>query len=142
MLFTKTTEYGIRIVLHLVKFGGNDYMRIQDISDICGVPPFRLSKVAQKLTREGLLESYTGPNGGIRLTRPVDDIRLLDVIRALEGEDVFTRCVLGLEGCGDENPCAIHEHWKEAREVILNMFEGKTVEELIDIDEIQEVQGI
>ncbi|MCH7731074.1 MAG: Rrf2 family transcriptional regulator [Candidatus Marinimicrobia bacterium] len=142
MLFTKSTEYGIRIVLHLVKVGSNGYVRIRDISNHCDVPSFRLSKVAQKLTREGLLESYTGPNGGIRLARPADSIRLLDIVRAVEGEDAFTRCVLGLEVCGDENPCDVHEHWKEAREVILNMFEGKTLEELIDIGEIQEVQGV
>lgn len=142
MLLTKSTEYGIRIVLYLAKVGGNGYVRIREISDHCGVPSFRLSKVAQKLTRVGLLESYTGPIGGIRLGRAADDICLLDVVRAVEGEDTFTRCVLGLKGCGDMNPCAIHEHWKEAREVILNMFEGRTLEELIDIDEIQEVQRV
>lgn len=139
MLLTKSTEYGISIVLHLVKFGEKGYVRIQDISDHCGIPTIRLSKVAQILTREGILESYTGPNGGIRLAMPSDDIHLLDVVRTVEGEDAFTRCVLGLENCGDENPCAVHEHWKEARKVIMNMFEGKTLGELIDIDKIQEV---
>ncbi|MDP6736373.1 MAG: Rrf2 family transcriptional regulator, partial [Nitrospinaceae bacterium] len=81
-------------------------------------------------------ESYTGPNGGIRLTRPANDICLLDVVKAIEGERAFTRCVLGWENCGDENPCAVHEHWRKAREVIMNMFEDKTLGELIDLDKI------
>ena len=139
MLLTKSAEYGISIVLHLAKIGESGYVRIQDISDECGVSAIRLSKVAQILTREGLLESYTGPNGGIRLTRPANDICLLDVVKAIEGERAFTRCVLGWENCGDENPCAVHEHWRRAREVIMNMFEDTTLRELIDLDKIQEV---
>ncbi len=62
MLLSKSTEYGIRIVIYLLKVGSNGYVRIQEISNHCNVPLYRLSKVAQKLTREGLLESYTGPN--------------------------------------------------------------------------------
>ena len=139
MLLSKSTEYGIRIVIYLLKVGSNGYVRIQEISNHCNVPLYRLSKVAQKLTREGLLESYTGPNGGVRLAKTADNIHLLNVVRAVDGDDAFSRCVLGLENCNDEKPCAIHEHWREARDVILNMFESKTLRDLIDIDKIQEV---
>ena len=39
------------------------------------------------------------------------------VVEAFDGQYLLNRtCVLGLDQCTDETPCALHEHWKRFRE--------------------------
>ncbi|MCH7612827.1 MAG: Rrf2 family transcriptional regulator [Candidatus Marinimicrobia bacterium] len=142
MLLAKSTENAIQLIIYLIRHADNDYIRVKEIAEQCNISFFILSKIAQKMIKAGILESYTGPNGGIKLVKNPSDIQLIDVVQSIEGTDVLDKCILGFEHCGEMNPCAVHQHWKEAREVILNMFEGKTLKEIIDIDELKEVYSV
>lgn len=59
-----------------------------------------LSKVLRRLTRVGLLASVRGPGGGFLLSKPPQDIRLLDVYEAIEGPLPPARCLLTTPVCG------------------------------------------
>lgn len=142
MLLAKSTKNAIQLIIYLIRHADNDYIRVKEIAKNCNISFYILSKIAQRMIKAGILESYTGPNGGIKLGKNPSDIRLIDIVQAIEGKDVLNKCILGLEHCGEENPCAVHKHWKEAREVIMSMFEDKTVEELIDINELKEALSV
>ena len=49
-----------------------------------------------------------------------------------EGPDIFDGCVLGIGECGEDNPCCIHNHWKEIKAKVLEVFQEKTLEEVVD----------
>ncbi|MEE9166574.1 MAG: Rrf2 family transcriptional regulator [Candidatus Neomarinimicrobiota bacterium] len=132
MLLNKSTEHAIRLVLYLTRFQNGNFRRIREIAEECGVSYFQLGKVAQSLIKAGILESYTGPHGGVRLTKGRSETRLYDILEAVEGTDIFERCVLGFQECGDVNPCPVHDHWKKARSVISQLFKERTVEEFVD----------
>lgn len=132
MFLNKSTEYAIRLVLHLIRQSHENYVRIRVIAEDCGISYFQLGKVAQALIKAGILYSYTGPNGGVKLAKDPSRITLFDVVDAVEGTDLFEKCVLGLDECDDENPCPVHSHWKNAREVISTMFKEKTVGEFVE----------
>jgi hypothetical protein len=36
---------------------------------------------------------------------------LYEIVVAIDGEDLFRECVLGLPGCGDATPCPLHDEW-------------------------------
>lgn len=127
MLLSKSCEYGIRASLYLASLEREGYVSIREISERLDLSfPF-LTKIFQKLTQAGLMESLRGPHGGIALAKPADQIRLLDLVVAIDGPELFEECVLGLPGCGVDKPCPIHERWAAERDRLARMFEHTTL---------------
>lgn len=91
-----------------------------------------LTKVLQILTREKILKSYRGPHGGITLARPSRDIRLIDIVKAIDGNDLFETCILGLSGCGTGKPCPLHDHWARIRELLEQSLESVNLASIED----------
>lgn len=134
MLLSKSSEYALRLVLYLTFHPAKAFTPLGQIAAETGISFFRLSKVAQVLIKAGILTSYTGPNGGVNLAKSPDRLRLFDVVEALEGPAVFDGCVLGLAGCGEENPCPVHTHWKKAKDVINRIFKEMTVDQFTELE--------
>jgi Rrf2 family transcriptional regulator, iron-sulfur cluster assembly transcription factor len=130
MLLSKSCVYGLRASLYLAARDDNEYVPIREMSDKLEISFHFLTKILQQLTGEGMLESYKGPNGGVRLTRSGEDISLMEVVMAIDGDYMLTECALGLPGCGVMKPCPIHEKWAETRDGIRNMLESTTLTEL------------
>jgi Rrf2 family protein len=59
--------------------------RVRDVAGRQRIPVRFLEQIFQELKRAGLVESKSGPRGGFRLARSPDDVRLGDVLRAVEG---------------------------------------------------------
>ena len=132
MLFSKACEYGIRVVLFLAASDAPGYIPVRRIADRCGVPVHYLGKICGQLTQSGVLHSHKGPNGGVALSRPAQNITLLDVVVAIDGTTLLERCVLGLEPCANDVPCPVHDKWGPIRADIRSMLEGKTVRQLAE----------
>ena len=58
----------------------------RELAEVLGVPADSLLKVLQQLVRSGILVSSRGRAGGFRLARPSEEITLLDVVEAVDGE--------------------------------------------------------
>lgn len=132
MLLSKSCEYGLRATLYLASKDGNEFISIRQISDKLDISYHFLTKILQQLTAKGLLESFKGPNGGVRLAKAGKEIQLLDIVTAIDGAELFTECVLGLPGCGMKKPCALHDQWMNHREGIKNMMGATTLYELAE----------
>ncbi|HDZ13041.1 MAG TPA: Rrf2 family transcriptional regulator, partial [Bacteroidetes bacterium] len=122
MLFSKTSAYGIRAVLYLSMQKGHPFVLIREIAENLNLSYHFLGKIFQNLSQGGLITSYKGPNGGVRLARKPEDIFVLDVVRVLEGMDLFTECVFGLDKCSDHFPCPLHHKWFRIRKEISEMM--------------------
>ena len=148
MLLSKSCEYGLRAMLYLsvqTESDGEDasedepaaaahsYVSLQTVSDDLGIGPSYLTKVCQQLNDAGLLTSKRGRGGGVALTRPSDAISLYDIVVAIDGDDLFEECVLGLPGCGDAEPCPLHDHWTEERERMRATFQNTTLAEVPNV---------
>lgn len=107
-----------------------DYIPIRVMSEKLDISFHFLTKILQQLTGAGLMESFKGPNGGIRLSKAGDEITLMEVVEAIDGRDLLTECALGLPGCGVEKPCPLHEKWADTRDNIRHMLENTTLIEL------------
>jgi len=106
------------------------YVPIHIISEELGIPFDSLTKILQKFTSHKIMVSRRGPKGGVALAREASDITLMDIILALESEDIFKDCILGMPGCGDEKPCPLHEYWGGTRDQIKSTFEAVNLAEL------------
>ena len=115
MVLSKSCIYGIQATIYIAAQNGNDYVAINRIADQLNISFHFLTKVLQQFTEAGLLLSYRGPKGGVALARPSAHISLYDMVCAVDGEELFTQCMLGLPGCGHAEPCPAHEQWTEVR---------------------------
>lgn len=132
-MLSKSCEYGLRATLYLSTLESNGYVSIGTISDDLDISfPF-LTKIFQKLNDADLLTSQRGPKGGVALTKPPDEIALYDIVVAIDGDELFEECVLGLPGCGDAEPCPLHNQWTDKRNQIEDMFRNATLADLPDV---------
>ena len=146
MLLSKSCEYGLRAMLYLATLGdGEDpdgdgavdptreYVSIRTVSDELDIGFSFLTKVFQQLNGAGLLTSKRGPGGGVALTRPPAEIHLHEIVVAIDGDDLFEECVLGLPGCGEAQPCPLHDRWTETRSDLEATFRDTTLAEVPDV---------
>jgi Rrf2 family protein len=147
MLLSKSCEYGLRAMLYLALRGAaeepsadgeterssREYVSIRTVSDELEIGFSFLTKVFQQLNDAGLLTSKRGPGGGVALTHPPSDVPLYDVVVAIDGDELFEECVLGLPGCGEAEPCPLHEQWADEREQLRAMFRSTTLAEVPDV---------
>jgi Rrf2 family protein len=152
MLLSKSCEYGLRARLHLSSLDHaeagdteetpvHEYVSIRSISDELGIGFSYLTKVFQQLNEAGLLTSKRGRGGGVALTRSPEEISLYEILVAIDGDDLFEECVLGLPGCGEVEPCPLHDHWTEERERMQTKFQETTLAAMPDVRLVPFIEG-
>jgi len=112
-----TTGYAIRALNCLAPPDG-PLMLVKDIAAQSNVSSFYLAKIISRLSEAGLVKSKRGYTGGVQLARPAEQISLLDVSRAIDGEEWTESCLLGMAQCSDECACPLHHFWKNTRSEI------------------------
>ncbi|MFP8487848.1 RrF2 family transcriptional regulator [Gracilimonas sp. Q87] len=138
-MFSTSCHYGLQSMLYIAMYSSPDKnVGLTEIADKQEIPKHFLSKILQELVKHGLLESTKGPNGGFRLSRKQEDIALIEVIEAIDGLGVFTKCGIGFKKCSDDHPCPIHHEYKKVREKIHELFRDKTLKELTEDVELGE----
>lgn len=127
MLLLKSCVYGLRASLFLASNQNGEYTSIKKLSEKLDISFHFLTKILQQLAAVDLLESLKGPNGGGRLSKPGEEIALLDIVMAIDEDDLFQECVLGLLGSGMEKPCPLHNIWATTRDDIQDMLETNSL---------------
>ncbi|MBW7865071.1 MAG: Rrf2 family transcriptional regulator [Candidatus Hydrogenedentes bacterium] len=102
-------------------------VRARSVCKQAGIPEAYSRKVFQSLVQGGFLRAVLGPGGGYELMRDPAEITLLEVIRAVDGEDTFGECILGFALCGGDKPCPFHELWGNARSELLERLGAQTM---------------
>lgn len=129
-LYSKGCQYALLALTAATARGGRERFQAKEICEIAEIPEPLTRKVLQSLVQGGFLEAHRGPGGGYTLTRNPAEITLLEVIRAVEGEETFNHCVLGFPECGKANPCPMHEMWVNTKKGLLQQLSSVTLQEL------------
>lgn len=133
-MFSKACEYGIRAVLYIASQSLQERrVKIGDIVQSTGSPEAFTGKILGLLSRNSLIDSYTGPNGGFEIKKEkLRSITIAEIVRAIDGEMFFEGCVLGLAQCDANNPCPIHHSVVKIRENMFHVLQQTTVFDLVD----------
>jgi len=126
-VISQAARYAIRSLAYLDSLGSDNYVAVRTISEDLDISSTFLAKILKRLIKSDLIETYRGPNGGIRLTRAASTITIRQVIESVDGDSLFQDCVLGLPGCGEESPCPMHDAWALLREQLQNTFDSETI---------------
>ncbi len=135
-MFSKACEYGIRAVLFIAKESQQDKRpNIVQIAKAVDSPEPFTAKICQQLARSGIILSKKGPNGGFYLEKN-SQLKLIEIVRAIDGNDIFTGCCLGLPECSSTHPCPVHNQFIAIREGLKEMCENTKVMDLaINLEE-------
>ncbi|WP_276483514.1 RrF2 family transcriptional regulator [Paraflavitalea pollutisoli] len=127
-VFSKTCEYGIRAVLYIAhRTTDGSRVGIKEIAAAVDTPESFLAKILQDLSRKGVIQSIKGPNGGFFLETPSLQRPLADIVKALDGDEVFSGCGMGLTQCSEKNPCPLHKEFKKVRNQLAHMMTTTTI---------------
>lgn len=131
MKLSNKGRYGVRAIFDIAFHNEGRATQIKDIAERQAIPPRFLEQIFQDLKRAGLVASRRGPRGGYQLARPPSEIRLGDVVRALEGP-----IAVGSpkdEGQGDATSRAVTEAaFDEISRRIEACFDEVTIEQLCE----------
>jgi Rrf2 family protein len=103
---------------------------VEEVAESTGIPRSYLSKLIHKLAKKGLVTARRGHHGGVVLGRASTEITLLDLSEAIDGTAWRKRCLMGLLGCSDAAPCALHDFWHETMEQILERLRSVTLADM------------
>lgn len=131
MILSKSCEYAIRAVIYLgYKSSKGEKAGIPEVSEAVDSPLHFTGKILQTLARKKVISSVKGPNGGFFI-RDSSSVYLSDIVRAIDGNGVFSSCVMGLKSCSDLKPCPLHEQIKPIRTQLLIEFSKKSIQEMV-----------
>jgi Rrf2 family protein len=94
------------------------------------IPDQFLGKIAQQLSRAGLIEVVPGYKGGMRLAVSPKKISLLDVVEAVIGE-IYLHDGLRPESCNRSISHAAHLVWEKARKQLRATLQQATFAQLL-----------
>lgn len=114
MRLTRQSRYAIEALRVLAIHEPDEIVEARELALETGLPGAFLSKILQQLAGDGVLVGTRGR--GYRLARPAEEIRIDEVIHAIEGrEAIWDTCIFWREECDAENPCPLHFRWQELK---------------------------
>lgn len=147
MRLTRAGEYAIRCVFFMSKHEKGMVLSLNEIAKEMDIPKQFLAKIAQQLSRSGIIEIFQGPKGGFRLLVAPEKLNLLDVVEAVMGEIFLNDCILGSEPCGRKVTCAVHLVWRKAKDQLRDTLREATFDKLVKEESclrhsIQDLNGV
>jgi Rrf2 family protein len=127
-MFSKSCEYAIKAMIFVAqKSKENLRVGVKEIAKGINAPEHFIAKILQDLSRKKLMRSVKGPNGGFYLEKTDFKTALSDIVQAVDGDKIYSECVLGLKACSHKNPCPVHHEYKEIKKKLITMIEKNTI---------------
>ncbi|MDU8885800.1 Rrf2 family transcriptional regulator [Yeosuana sp. MJ-SS3] len=135
-MISKKTKYGLKAMTYLARQEDRKPVQISVISKHENISQKFLESILLTLRKNGFLGSKKGKGGGYYLLKDPKDIKMAPVMRILEGPIAMVPCVSlnfyeTCSDCPDENACAVHNLMIEVRDSTLNIFNNKSLADLI-----------
>src|SRR5918997_4887486 len=138
-MFSTKAEYGVRVMAHVARRGGDSPIPLGTIADAEGLPLAYLEHLVQRLRRAGLVDSRRGAHGGYSLARAPEAITMAEVVAALEGDIAPIECISASEDgalvcsreLAAEDPCPTKLLWTRVQGPIERTLEEMTLSDLV-----------
>ena len=136
MKLTSKGRYAVMAMADLAKNHDPGPVSLNEIALRQGISIFYLEQLFLKLKRNSLVSSKRGPQGGYVLSKSPDQIKLSNIISAVNEEVKTLKCNKNSKkGCnGKLVKCITHSLWDELGEHINLFFENKSLEDVLNIE--------
>ena len=140
MIFTTKAEYGVRLLVELGRQSHGAPVALKAIAESEGLPLAYLERIVALLKKAEIVESTRGAHGGYRLARDPAQIKMDEVVLALEGGVAPMSCFVddrdeGRVLCShvdDGHACATRLLWTRVQGGVTRALQQTTLQELVD----------
>jgi Rrf2 family transcriptional regulator, nitric oxide-sensitive transcriptional repressor len=106
MKISEATSLALHTMVYLAG-KPEETVSVNEIAKVLGISEAHLSKVLQRLSKTGLVESNRGPKGGFRLVKNPEEITLIEIYEVIEGPLQHSDCLYSTKICNNEE-CIFH----------------------------------
>lgn len=131
MRLTTKGRFAVTAMMDLALRGDDGPVALASVSDRQKISLSYLEQLFGKLRRYKLVDSVRGPGGGYCIARPLDQLTVADIIRAVDEQLDATQCG-GRENCHDEHRCMTHDLWSTLNSRMYDYLASVTLAELVD----------
>jgi Rrf2 family transcriptional regulator, cysteine metabolism repressor len=133
--FSTKGEYGVRLMVQLGRHFGTGPASLADVAAEEDLPRAYLEQLVMSLRDAGLVVSTRGAHGGYELSRKPAEIRMSEILRALEGPIAPMICASDdpqhLNTCDRSARCTVNVLWVRVRDAIAGALDGMTLADLV-----------
>jgi len=134
MKISAQEEYGLRCLVQLAHVAEGEFLTLTQLAKREGISVANAGKLLWILNKAGLVQSLRGTKGGYQLARPASQIRLSEVIKVLDADEVTEHCksYTGvLDVCVHTSDCGIRPVILGLHEIVHNALSEVTLAQLV-----------
>lgn len=132
-MLSVTCKAAIKAVIYIgSQKDANAKSSIKEIAQYIDENEHTVGKLLQKLVKENIINSVKGPNGGFYITNKQREKKIIVIVQAIDGDEVFNQCGLGLSKCSASHPCPIHDDYKVIRDSFKQLCNRRKINELCE----------
>ncbi|MDC6390468.1 Rrf2 family transcriptional regulator [Maribacter sp. PR1] len=133
-MFSKACEYGIRASMYIaLQSLEGKRVSLKEIAEEIDSPVAFTAKILQQLSRNKIVDSVKGSAGGFQIEKEqIKKIKLSEIVYAIDGDNVYVGCGLGLKKCNANKPCPVHDKFVAIRDNLKNMLESASLQEMTE----------
>lgn len=138
-MLSQKTRYAIRALQHLADQYGQGPVPLTDIAETQKIPAKFLTVILSELSREGLVDTQRGRDGGYWLALSPIDISYGDIVRLTRGSLALTPCASRFAhetctNCLPESECRLHRLMLRVRDETARVLDGISLAEPVPLD--------
>lgn len=136
-------RYGTRLMQNLAQNynNGNEAVILKSVSDNENISIRYLEQIVIPLKISRLVKSIRGAGGGYTLARHPSEIKVSEILHALEGSCCLVDCGEDPDYCDRIPICASYDIWKEASNLLKDYFDSITLQDLIKLSDKKNPTG-
>jgi len=129
-------RYGTRLMLQLAHHYGDKGQPVilRHVAENEDISIRYLEQIIIPLKVSKLVKSIRGAGGGYSLARPPAQIKISEILHALEGSCCLVECIEDADFCPRISYCATFEIWNKASQLLKGYFENLTLQDVVEID--------
>lgn len=126
-------RYGLLAMVELGRKYGQEPVSVQEVFRRQRIPKLYLQQILVKLRRNGLVESIRGTKGGFVLKKDPKQIKILDIVKAVEGPVQLISCTKNAKDtcCRKIRECLTRPVWVELHETVTRVLNEKSLHDLM-----------
>lgn len=133
--FSAKSIYGIKALVYMALKDHSLMVTVKELSKTLDIPEKYLEQIFTSLKKSGILSGKRGAAGGYTFARPIEDIRIGDILRIFEGDLLLSDCLSQLSqglNCTRRKTCNTREFWERLSGVLKNRVDGMSLGTLKD----------
>ena len=132
MMISTRGRYALRILVDLAENQNEGYITLKEAADRQEISEKYLESIVKDLVKGKFVEGIRGKGGGYRLSRPAEEINVMDVLQSADGAIVPVACLEeGSKPCSRAASCRTLPLWKGLDKVVSEYLGGFTVGDLM-----------